>query len=372
MSVTLKRDQKGMASILVALIMMLVITLVVIGFTQISRSNQRQALDNQLSATAYYAAETGVNDAITALKANPGLLSTAGSSCTGPGSFITSAGLTGSQNLSPDGTVGYTCLLVNSKQTDLNTDVAVNQAIVLPVNPSGDTGGLKISWNASKSVDSTNIQNCVTAKVFTPNTATGWTCPYGVLKMDLVEYNPTTTGLSGTSDTTATNLEGSTRTFYLVPMNDPGSTYAVYSFPFNMGSIASPPNPAQYRGGIIPVSCNLTNCSVVINRSGAAGTNFGTGGLDYYVRFSSTYSDAKSVTIAGVNGGISFSNAQVLIDATGKAQDELRRIQVRVPMNGSSVSSVPSYSLTSTDKLCKFIQSYSDGSSPTGSAGPSC
>ena len=42
---------------------MIVMSLIVLGFAQISRRNQRESLDRQLSTQAFYAAESGVNDA---------------------------------------------------------------------------------------------------------------------------------------------------------------------------------------------------------------------------------------------------------------------------------------------------------------------
>ena len=61
-------DQKGMAAILITLIMMIVISLIVLGFAQITRHDQQQALDKQLSTEAFYAAESGINDAINAIQ----------------------------------------------------------------------------------------------------------------------------------------------------------------------------------------------------------------------------------------------------------------------------------------------------------------
>ena len=54
--------------VLLTMILMIVVGLIVLGFAQISRRNQRQALDRQLSTQAFYAAETGVNDAANLIK----------------------------------------------------------------------------------------------------------------------------------------------------------------------------------------------------------------------------------------------------------------------------------------------------------------
>src|SRR5581483_12189470 len=54
-------SQSGMASFLIVMIMMVVITLIILGFSQVTRRNEREALDRELSSQAFYAAESGVN-----------------------------------------------------------------------------------------------------------------------------------------------------------------------------------------------------------------------------------------------------------------------------------------------------------------------
>ena len=67
MSNTAKRapkQQEGLISITVAIVFIMIISLIVLGFSQVSRRNARQALDRQLSSQAYYAAESGINDVV--------------------------------------------------------------------------------------------------------------------------------------------------------------------------------------------------------------------------------------------------------------------------------------------------------------------
>ena len=46
------------------MVLMIVISLLVLGFTEIAQAELRNTTDDQLSIEAYYAAETGVNDAV--------------------------------------------------------------------------------------------------------------------------------------------------------------------------------------------------------------------------------------------------------------------------------------------------------------------
>src|ERR1035437_8641163 len=67
-----KEDQKpiisannelGAASIIVTMITMIIISLIVIGFATISRRIQQQSVNTQLSTQAFYAGESGGEDA---------------------------------------------------------------------------------------------------------------------------------------------------------------------------------------------------------------------------------------------------------------------------------------------------------------------
>src|SRR5688572_9640470 len=57
------KSEKGIVSIVVTMTIMIVLTLIVIGFAQLSRREQEQAVERQLNTQAFYSAESGVNDA---------------------------------------------------------------------------------------------------------------------------------------------------------------------------------------------------------------------------------------------------------------------------------------------------------------------
>lgn len=44
---------------MITIVMMVVISLIVVGFTQVANRNRRQSLDRQLSTQAFYVAESG-------------------------------------------------------------------------------------------------------------------------------------------------------------------------------------------------------------------------------------------------------------------------------------------------------------------------
>src|SRR5688572_5036935 len=123
----LHKQESGLVSIVVTTIIMLVLTLVVIGFARLSQREQRQALDRQISTQAFYAAETAVNDARDKLK-------TASAAVLGDeymddcDEFSTAVGLTGQRVIDAAAGVSYSCLMVDPSPTSLEfANVAVGQ-----------------------------------------------------------------------------------------------------------------------------------------------------------------------------------------------------------------------------------------------------
>ena len=94
------KDERGMVAIMIAMFLMIILSLITLGFLRLMQREQRQALDNSLSTQAYYAAESGINDAVKAARANPAY---AKGTC-GPDATLT-AGVTqiGNANLEPLG-----------------------------------------------------------------------------------------------------------------------------------------------------------------------------------------------------------------------------------------------------------------------------
>src|SRR5687767_12713460 len=60
--IKLRSNQEGLVSIVVAVILILLMSLIVLAMAENSRREQRQTLDRQLSDQAFYNAETGIND----------------------------------------------------------------------------------------------------------------------------------------------------------------------------------------------------------------------------------------------------------------------------------------------------------------------
>jgi hypothetical protein len=324
----LGQDQRGIVSILVTMVIMLIISLIVIGFARLSQREQRQALDRQLSTQAFYAAETGIKDAIEAIRANPGLEKTDCSSSLGASA--------GSNVIDSTNNVAYTCVLVDTSPSSLDyASIDVDQGTVIPIEPrSGSLERLTIGWQDKAGGSSYGGCPTPSGGAYVFPAAANWpsTCSAGVLRIDLVPND---------HPMTRAGLISRTLTAYLYPQN--GATSAT-SYTYNLG--------APDQGAVIPVNCNTSatprNCNISISFTGNAGVS------SYYLRARSIYRSSNMSLAGYANGNVATEliNAQAVIDSTGKANDVLRRISVRVPLTNIGAN-VPSFALLTADSLCK-------------------
>jgi hypothetical protein len=346
---TLRTNQSGIASILVTMIMMIVISLIVLGYAAISRQEQANSLNTQLSSQAFYAAETGVNDAqqliSQQLQSSPTIADK--TSCGAGGSYST---LTGIIDTSPQ--ISYTCLLIDAAPPTLQYNNVDSDSTVIPVNnlnTSQPLGSLTLQWrpnteDANNTIPS--IGGCPTnATYHTLPSQTVWNnnnsqCGFGVLRVELV---PTTT-TNGTTDLDATDLLNDEMTVFLMPTSSGGQTQISYAD-------CNPSTPGGTDpsgcGAIVPVQClddgtvNGTYCQIKLIGLLVPG---------YSLRVQTIYG-SSSLTITPPTG-ISLSDAQVLIDSTGEAENVLRRLQVRLSLNSDSLTEVPDDAIQAGANIC--------------------
>jgi hypothetical protein len=349
----MRNNERGMVSITVTVILMLVITITVLSFAQIIRREQRQALDNQLSSQAFYAAESGINQVRKYIEA------------TYLASGQTPPDKTRCSNKNPDnpdyppaalpmeiGTntgVSFSCILVGGSPKSLKYDLSSSSGSkVFPI----DAGArvidqVVISWTPStKDAPRTGCSNTTSASATLP-TATAWPCKgYGIIRIDLVPAN----------STDRADIMADMFTAFLTPANITGGREVTYS---GSGSNINGGNANQ---GARPVaSCTDDNCTITIKNMSIATNN----ATKYYARVSTLYRDTSLTVVAkdSTNADLNLIGAQVMLDATGRAQDVLRRVQVRIPLVGDSFH--PDYGVQTTESMCKQFTTYPGFSNST-------
>ena len=307
-------NERGFASVVIALVMITVLALVTVGFAQLARREQQSALDKQLSSQAYYAAETAINDAIKEIKA--------GTLGTPDPNDCTPASLAAPKNtISAANNVTYSCVLINTTPETLVWDnVDPGDDRVVTFDSGAVLNNLTVQWGSVGG--RTAFRNGVSG--FTP--LAGWNSP-AVLQFSLTPLR------SMERD----SLINNTFNFYMYPSSGGDGTITVGE------GVRAPIESGNCSG-----SGDYT-CSVTITGLG------GLGATRYAVRFIDFY-DASKVLLKGTDTGglaVKFSKAQAVIDATGKAKDVLKRLQVRVPLEARP--DLPPY-VIQAQNTCKRLE----------------
>lgn len=315
--------QQGFVSIIVAAILMILVSLISIGFSQLMQREQRQALDRQLSTQAYYAAETAVNDVRARIQNGPAL---ADEKTTCEVANWPTTGANGRINPA-EPNVTYSCLQYDQTPLDLvyTNTIIRNSSKVFPIEADSAFTYATFEWTDSTEDFGTSGISGGCPSTDLPVSFANFT-DVPMLRVDLIE--------APFANPTRENLINNTATIYLYP-----KTCGTNSIDFNNYI-------GDNSGRVVEVNCTV-RCSLTIN------------GLDsnrYMARVKSVYADVGTLRITGGNGTgpLELKNAQTMVDATGKATDVLRRIEVRV-------SSRPDYLwpeavVESSAGLCKLIQ----------------
>lgn len=319
----LSQDQRGVVSIIVSILIMIVISLVAIAFARMMRREQVQALDRQLSLQAYYAAESATNDAREALYTGQIL---------DKEDCVNNSGPLSESSINSEFGVQYTCVTIDSAPNSLEYEgVGVNRSVVSEVKAVNDAGdpariqNLKLSWE-----DPGGSTNYAPTSLTLPP-ASGWGNRPGALRVQIIPIPNTSFNRN-----------------YLIT----NSKHYVFYPTTNGGSVAW--SNASANGQIIGGRCSASNsprdCSVEIT-----GLPLDSGGR-YIVRMLSIYRPVAVTVTATLptSGQASFTGAQMVVDATGKANDVLRRIQERIPLK--LAYDYPEFALDIGDDLCKRLE----------------
>lgn len=313
--------QAGVVSLMVTLVMMIVITLIVLGFAEIARNEQRSSLDDQLSTQAYYAAESGVNDARAVINQTVagGGTPQDKNSCAPDATYTASGVVDASHNAS------YTCLQVDTHPAALTYSIGYDSTIV----PLLSAGGVFKQFDLSWATPGDGSACPVSGSPATFTTVSSWNCPAPVVRVDLLDAN---------GALSRANWGNVTATIFFVPFYS-GSVA-------NVGTIS---DRGAARGAQCSGTSTVTCKASICNNVSCAGS---LGGTNYYARITTMYVQ-NNVTLSLTAGGTKFSGAQAVIDATGKAQDVLRRVRVAADLTDANVYAAPSGGLVSADSVCK-------------------
>lgn len=362
----LTEAQEGFAPLIVTIVIITVLSLITLGFVELMRNNQYNGLNKQLNNDAYYAAESGVNDAIQAIQAG---FSKSKTQC---GPLTSSPAVPGSQYLSNNEVNGnqdvYSCLLINPAPATLQySSVDTNSPTVAFMTGEDPNSGnvmhigyLKFSWQAASSMGASPYSFASPSWLSCGN---GPCLPQENSWSATNPVNGKLQSIVGILRLALTPMDNSTPNNGTIP-TDTNSTYTTLLYPATGNG--TPGNAPSYSGATIGVnsgevvSGNCTNnnssepddCNVIIDVKGAH-TN------TILMELRSIYAPTTVTVTAYDNGGtapqdvLDIKNAQTLIDSTGSDHGVLKRIQVRVPTLNSQ--GMPAYDMVSKQSICKNL-----------------
>lgn len=347
---THQTNQEGFTAIIVALIIMSLLVLISIGFLRVVNQEQRASIDRQLSSQAFYAAESGVNDTaqIIAQYIADGSYPPPKEEC----DVSDSGDYKHPNNGDLDDEVAYTCILVEPYPETLqydNVGTEHDKAIFINAGdengPTNDPiGTLNLSWNAAELPEVPEIPTS-SGIGFPDEDNFSQTAP--VLRVAL-------TPLSSAGSINRQDLVDNTYTVFLRPSSGGGGST-------NSTTYIGGPTERSNQGRVIVTQCDLSNeplfCSMDIGDLTDS---------NYLMRVRSFYSESSVlISPAASNPDLRFYGQQAVIDATGRASDVLRRIQVRVPVRATY--NLPSFALESAGGgICKPYSVYPGSGSNTG------
>ena len=365
--------ESGLVSILTVILFMIFVSILVVGFIKIMADEQRQATDNDLSASALTAAQSGVEDAkrVILYCLGGGLDLTDTARCNnlfGSGratdpcdSFKNAAkGLFNSMGITYDlssneAIVGnpefnqyYTCLSVTSDPSSVQKTVAADKSEFIKLDVNGPYDSVEINWSDSSGTWGDRplaLGSDFTALSSWNNGAVDPKPRPPVLRVQVIPY-PAVGGI-----TSLDAVEQASDSFFLVPATGATATSSISR------AIDARPAPGSPRIGSVPLAhtaCTLGigvsgyNCRMVIS-------GFTPAVDKYYLRLSLLYGVSSRVSVAPLNAGnpATFRNVQYVIDVTGRANDVYRRVQSRV--SPESTALYPEYAVDTAGLICKDI-----------------
>lgn len=384
-----RTNQQGFVSLFTVVFFMLLISVITIGFLRIMAIEQRQALDNDLSASALASAESGVEDAKRAiikylslpegdeLKAD---LRNALNS-TDCDALFRDPDIQTALNINDQGSITgqpnlnqyYTCLSVLMNSPDYISSSTANKSEFIPLRSTGpDFNQVRVSWHLVSStagaegdgIPQNYAPGITLPQVTGSNPANSWsTRGYpAYLRVQLYGYPQ--------GNFNRNDINSRSRTIVLVPNaaanaaaageNDPIALTTVDPLPHQFDNGKTGVRGVKCKGVPPAVAVGIYACTATIELPTdvtLAGSN-----NNYYLRVTPLYGPAHfKVELKNGNSGqiIDFGGVQPIVDATGRASDVFRRIQVRLRLD--SLADLPEYAAETVDTICKNMQ-VSDGS----------
>lgn len=353
-------SQSGLVAIFTVIFFVILTSVLTMSYLRIMLNESRQALDNDLTASALHAAEAGVEDGKRLLlycasqpDDNPdctnGLSQTQCPGIFSGNNLATTLGI--NTAIEADGSVRisnnagteehYTCLLVNSTTPDYQGTLPANSSDVIPLKVTNPYSVIELSWHQTTDTAQGPVIAYPDSGKFAD--ATQWASQQYPAAMRLQLFNHEVNNIL------LDNLDSNSRAVFLQPVSN---TESGASNDFDLLSRDVRPGPKNQPLNVrcIPVGSLASRyaCTARI----AIGSVIDPSRLAY-LRVASIYgsTDFQVRLLNASNDIVQFDGVQPLIDSTGRSNDVFRRVQTRVRMDSNAF--YPQFALESGKDLCK-------------------
>ena len=371
MVMLVRRHESGAVSLFLVVFAMLLITIVTLSFLRIMISDQQQASLNDLSQSAYDSSLAGVEDAKRALIYYQTSCNNDASTCTNQKNVIDSGECNmGLKNVVPSVAPNqpvqvaqsqssndkqlnqyYTCVKMKLETDDYVRAVQANTSRVIPLKSTKPFDTITVEWYTPANLGTTStavnlISNAaITKPLFTQS---NWPSNRpSLMRVQLMQFGSSFT-LGSFDAASSNNMNSNANTLFLYP------TGTVLSGPITDTASFTSDVRQTPTGSVRPVKCtsNLSAggyaCTVTITLPEAVGQSDTT--RNAYLRLTPLYNATQFRVTLG--GGAQFDGIEPIIDSTGRANDQYRRVQSRVDLVDTSFP-FPEASVDVSGNLCK-------------------
>ncbi len=326
----LKNNEKGLVSIIIVTVLILVISIITITFASLVQRERRQALDQQQSTQARLAAEAVIDEKVAEFRANPSSIANE-DTCDAPESTFSD----GSDEIQT------TCLIVDTAPGPLEYDeVQTNNSTISWLDPATtDLDKIVVTW-----------QNTTTATNDICQTR-----DYGILpqalnadEIGMIRFDLTRVGPSGSSFTRDSLKQGAL-SGVLHPKQG-GTVEGTVTY----ADVNSPDIQPVIFG-----ACGSAPAGVFDPYLAHATVDLPLNNDSYVLRLRGIYksSQVKVVGLDASGNPVPFQDSQISIEATARVNDVVQRIQVRVPAGAPPREIIPNGAIHVTNAgLCKLIE----------------
>ena len=328
----LKHNERGAVSLITVILLAIILSMITTGMLRLSIKDARQSTDDDLTNRAFFAAESGISDAVRFIREHldDNTFDLLGDECAPPSIEAITNPETGAKEVvigDPALDTAYTCQLI-----DLTPRVVSGT-----LTGSEDTAQIPLRFDRSRPAPTSvtiRWHNEDDSLVYAASAGRGKSLPQAV-DWDFPAM-------------LRANVFGTPR----------GSN-------FNAGDVRNyitflNPEGVDEASGITAADGNIVNANCqpgfIFDGSYACEATLNIGGLfsshDMVIRLSAIYRSARfSLTL---NNGQEFVDTQAIVDVTGRSNDVYRRVRASVSLD-DGVNLLPNTAIKSAEDICKLV-----------------